>query len=84
MRRMRSKAATRQIYCHFEKTIFLVSSPSAGCKRAKLLSSFIEAVERSCDPHHEQVVAGGIGVYRRNAVRGPYVHVDARGWQAAW
>jgi hypothetical protein len=51
---------------------------------AKLLSGFIEAVERSCDPHHEQVVAGGIGVYRRNAVRGPYVHVDARGWQAAW
>jgi hypothetical protein len=51
---------------------------------ARVLSSFIEAVERSCELHGEQVVAGGIGVYRKNAVRGPYVHVDARGSHASW
>lgn len=28
--------------------------------------------------------AGGIGVYGPNAVRGPFVHVDARGYAARW
>lgn len=51
---------------------------------ARVLASCIEAVERSCEPHSEPVVAGGIAVYRKNAVRGPYVHVDARGWQVSW
>lgn len=28
--------------------------------------------------------AGGIGIYRANAVHGPFVHIDARGYQARW
>lgn len=28
--------------------------------------------------------AGGIGIYRANAVRGPFVHIDARGYRARW
>lgn len=28
--------------------------------------------------------AGGIGIYRANAVHGPFVHVDARGYRARW
>lgn len=28
--------------------------------------------------------AGGIGIYGANAVRGPFVHVDARGYPARW
>ena len=27
---------------------------------------------------------GGLGAYRRNAVRGPFIHVDARGRSARW
>ena len=27
---------------------------------------------------------GGMGTYRRNAVHGPFVHVDARGRSARW
>ena len=32
----------------------------------------------------EEVVSGGIGSYRANAVHGPFVHVDARGRPARW
>ena len=32
----------------------------------------------------EDVVAGGLGSYRANAVHGPFVHVDARGRAARW
>jgi hypothetical protein len=27
---------------------------------------------------------GGLGVYRRNSVHGPFLHVDARGRRARW
>lgn len=37
------------------------------------------AIER--DP---KLAKGGLAVYRRNAVRGPFLHVDARGQPARW
>jgi len=27
---------------------------------------------------------GGLSIYRRNAVHGPFVHLDARGQRARW
>ena len=27
---------------------------------------------------------GGIGIYNANAVHGPFVHIDARGYRARW
>lgn len=32
----------------------------------------------------QDVVKGGIGAYRANAVHGPFVHIDGRGQQARW
>lgn len=32
----------------------------------------------------EDVVSGGIGSYKANAVHGPFVHIDARGTKARW
>ena len=34
--------------------------------------------------HSGEVVAGGLGGYRANAMRGPFLHVDARGTPARW
>lgn len=48
---------------------------------ARALADIVERV-RASDP--EPYVPGGIGLYRRNAVRGPFVHVDARGEPARW
>jgi hypothetical protein len=28
--------------------------------------------------------AGGMSIYRRNPVHGPFVHVDTRGYRARW
>lgn len=48
---------------------------------ARVLFDIAEDVDRS-----EAIGArpGGLGAYRRNAVRGPFVHVDARGRAARW
>ncbi|MEM1151664.1 MAG: D-Ala-D-Ala carboxypeptidase family metallohydrolase, partial [Pseudomonadota bacterium] len=32
----------------------------------------------------DQWLVGGLGVYAANAVRGPFVHIDARGYKARW
>lgn len=48
---------------------------------ARILASVVDEVERG---GHSHVVAGGVGLYRRNAAHGPFVHVDARGTAARW
>ena len=48
---------------------------------ARYLATLVERVEARGEAH---VRAGGIGIYRANAVRGPFVHVDARGHRARW
>lgn len=42
----------------------------------------LEAVERVERRHPELV--GGVGVYRANRVRGPFIHIDVRGARARW
>lgn len=47
---------------------------------ARWLSRVVDSVmagNRNLEP-------GGLSVYRRNAVRGPFVHIDARGRRARW
>jgi hypothetical protein len=46
------------------------------------LAAFVDAMERRGD-FGEQLI-GGIGTYGANAAHGPFVHVDARGYQARW
>lgn len=46
---------------------------------ARVLARWVEDVVA-----HEDVVPGGLSVYRRNAAHGPFVHVDARGTAARW
>jgi len=41
----------------------------------------VERAERSGLP---RIVLGGLKAYRRNQVRGPFVHVDVRGRAARW
>jgi hypothetical protein len=48
---------------------------------ARWLAALVERVENRGEPH---VRLGGIGVYRPNAVRGPFIHVDTRGHRARW
>ena len=48
---------------------------------AELLSAVVEKLERS--PAAASLL-GGLSVYKRNAVHGPFVHVDARGTPARW
>ncbi len=48
---------------------------------ARLLVRIVEEVEARGEP---QVRAGGLSIYRSNAVRGAFVHVDARGAPARW
>jgi hypothetical protein len=48
---------------------------------AQWLARLVERVEDRGEPHVRQ---GGIGIYRANAVRGPFVHVDTRGHRARW
>jgi len=47
---------------------------------AWILYRIVEEVERVRD----EVPIGGLSLYRANAVRGPFVHVDARGVAARW
>jgi hypothetical protein len=48
---------------------------------ARLLAAIVDQVEREGGPG---VRPGGLGIYRRNAHHGPFVHVDARGQAARW
>lgn len=48
---------------------------------ARVLARLVEQVEARAA---RGVRAGGIGLYRRNAAHGPFVHVDARGHAARW
>lgn len=48
---------------------------------ARLLATIVDRVEREGGPG---VRPGGLGIYRRNAHHGPFVHVDARGQAARW
>jgi hypothetical protein len=47
---------------------------------ARVLYGIVEAVERKEDAVRD----GGLGLYRRNAAHGPFVHVDARGQAVRW
>lgn len=49
--------------------------------RARELYQIVEQVERRGEAH---VAAGGLSLYRGNAARGPFVHVDARGKAVRW
>lgn len=48
---------------------------------ARILYRLVEQVEARGEPH---VVPGGLSLYRANPVRGPFLHVDARGLPARW
>ncbi|MDX1495232.1 MAG: D-Ala-D-Ala carboxypeptidase family metallohydrolase, partial [Longimicrobiales bacterium] len=48
---------------------------------ARWLAARVEAVMAREDG---RPAPGGLSVYRRNAVRGPFVHVDTRGHRARW
>jgi hypothetical protein len=48
---------------------------------ARVLYDIVERLERDDQP---SVVDGGLGLYRRNASHGAFVHVDARGASARW
>jgi hypothetical protein len=48
---------------------------------ARVLYGLAEGLERAEAP---TVSDGGLGLYRRNAAHGPFVHVDARGHSARW
>ena len=48
---------------------------------ARILQDIAERVDRSEYPGTRP---GGLGSYRRNSVRGPFIHVDARGRSARW
>lgn len=50
-------------------------------KDGRVLYRIAEGLSR--DPQ-AGVRPGGLGIYRRNAVRGPFIHVDARGAPARW
>jgi hypothetical protein len=48
---------------------------------AAWLADVAERLAESGDP---QWPSGGVGVYDANAVHGPFIHVDARGFRARW
>ncbi len=48
---------------------------------ARALAQLADSLAKS-NPQHWP--PGGIGIYRANAVHGPFVHIDARGYQARW
>lgn len=48
---------------------------------AQILHDIAERVESRGEPH---VLPGGLSLYRPNAVRGPFIHVDTRGAAARW
>ena len=46
-------------------------------------AQWLARVAASVEADHP-AVTGGIGIYRANAVHGPFVHVDTRGTPARW
>ena len=48
-------------------------------KDMRILAEAVEAVERQ----YPELV-GGLGLYRANSARGPFIHVDVRGQRARW
>jgi hypothetical protein len=48
---------------------------------ARILQDIADRVDRAENPGTRP---GGLGSYRRNSVRGPFIHVDARGRLARW
>jgi hypothetical protein len=48
---------------------------------ARSLSQIVE--ELAAQPPYQRFV-GGLGVYKPNSVRGPFIHVDVRGSKARW
>lgn len=46
------------------------------------LSTFVDDLERR--GHFAAHLIGGIGTYGPNAARGPFTHIDARGFKARW
>lgn len=48
---------------------------------AEILSRIVHRLEQE---RPELARPGGVGLYRRNAAHGPFVHVDARGHTARW
>lgn len=51
---------------------------------ARLLFGLIEEIEWEERSGPVQVATGGLKAYRRNQVRGPFVHLDVRGRAARW
>jgi Peptidase M15 len=47
----------------------------------RVLSKIVEEIDRSDD---DVRLVGGLGHYRANHVRGPFVHVDVRGYRVRW
>jgi hypothetical protein len=52
-----------------------------GDADGRILLGLAERVEARAEAH---VRPGGLSLYRTNAVRGPFIHVDARGTPARW
>ncbi|TNC81238.1 MAG: hypothetical protein C9356_10250 [Oleiphilus sp.] len=48
---------------------------------AKVLASIVE--KYFSDPDYKPFI-GGMGIYKKNAAHGPFVHVDVRGFRARW
>jgi uncharacterized protein YcbK (DUF882 family) len=48
-------------------------------KDMRILAEAVESVERQ----YPELV-GGLGLYRANSARGPFIHVDVRGQRARW
>ena len=59
----------------------LTGDGRGGEADARILYRIAERVEARAEPH---VYPGGLGFYRANAVRGPFIHIDARGARARW
>ncbi len=59
----------------------LTGDGRGGEADARILYRIAERVEARGEPH---VRPGGLGFYRANAVRGPFIHIDARGTRARW
>jgi hypothetical protein len=51
---------------------------------ARALFDLVEAVEQQGRAGLSRILAGGMKAYRRNQVRGPFLHVDVRGRAARW
>ncbi|MDX1674321.1 MAG: D-Ala-D-Ala carboxypeptidase family metallohydrolase [Longimicrobiales bacterium] len=51
---------------------------------ARVLFGMVEQVERAERSRLPGILVGGLKAYRKNQVRGPFVHVDVRGRAARW